>query len=106
MASLKSKDFAHALEKKGFKKSAHTKQRGRRGRGNHHIYYYFFYKGKQTKVKTRISHGNKEYDDKVISDIKKEMYLDKNELFDFVRCKLTESKYTAILLQRKVLKSN
>ncbi len=76
MTVFKAKDICSALKKKGFLEDPNS----------HHIYYRFYYNGKRTAVHTFISHGPIEYGDKLISEVKKQLHLSKNELQKFIEC--------------------
>ena len=92
MASLKTKDIVSALLRKGFhqKSSSHHK-------------YYWLYDGKiQTAVKTRISHGKREYGDNLLGQMSKQLGLDtKMQLVDLVNCPLSKEDYLDLLVRKR-----
>lgn len=90
MASYKTAELEKALCKKGFVRS-----------NKHHRMFRFYYKGKKTPVKTRLSHGAKEYNDNLLGQMKKQLKLpEKQQLIDFIECPLDEKKYGEILIDQ------
>ena len=84
-----------SLLKKGFKLSE-----------NDHTFFRFYYKGKVTSIRTKLSHGSgyKTYGDNLIGQIKKQLKLrNTKETADFLRCSLSEDEYIAILIKQKVI---
>lgn len=97
--ALKGKDFVSALLKKGFVKDPNAGRSGRKRRP--HVFYYFYYNGKQTSVKTHVSYSEKEYCDGVIKNFRHDMRISKKQLMDFVNCSLGEEEYAKILISNK-----
>lgn len=93
MASYKTSQFRQALEKKGFIIDQ-----------THHEMYWYFLDDKKTSLKTRISHSEKEYDDFLLSERKKQLHLSKSDFKLFVECPLTAEQYKKILLDSKIVK--
>lgn len=87
MTVIKAKTIASALLNKGFKSSE-----------SHHTQYRFYYGGRKTIVKTYLSHGLREYDDSLLSQMKRQLGLTKQQLMDLINCPLSEDEYIAILL--------
>lgn len=79
-----------ALLKKGFVKEDRD-----------HKYFVFLYEGKKTKVKTKTSHNDQDIGSSLISQMAKQLRLDKREFCDLINCPLTKEKYIAILKNKK-----
>jgi len=92
MSTYKTKDMGSALSKKGFK--IHQ---------SHHTFYVFYFNGKKTNIKTFISHGKKEYGDALISAMKKQLHLSREEFDDLISCPLKEEMLVRLYLERKVI---
>ena len=83
MATLKTLDAASNICKKGFTERTET----------HHKYYHFYYGGQKTLIKTFMSHGSKELDDYLQSQMAKQLKLRKQDFVRFVNCEITEKDY-------------
>jgi len=93
LSSRKSKSIEKSLLKKGFKVEL-----------RHHKYLFFHdEKGKKTLVRTRLSHGNKEYDDGLLSQMKKQLHLDKQQLLDLIDCPMTYKMYLELLKKASMI---
>lgn len=87
MAVYKTTKLEKALCRKGFVKNE-----------THHKILRFYYQGKKTPVKTRLSHGIKEYNDSLLGQLKKQLKLpDKQRLIDLIECPLDHKEYAEIL---------
>ncbi len=87
VAVFKPRDIEKALLAKGFKVEQ-----------THHEYFWFYYNGKRTHIKTRISHGKKEYGPNLISAIKKQLKLQsKQQIEDLLNCPMSEEDYIELL---------
>lgn len=89
MANRKTTELESALKKKGFRKS-----------NNHHEMYLFYYKNKKTSVRTRLSHGAKEYGDNLLAQMAKQVKLDRSQFDNLINCPLTEKGYAQHLISR------
>ena len=78
-----------ALKSKGFMEDNRT-----------HIAYFFVYKGRKTSVKTVISHGEYEYSDSLLSLMKKELKLSKEEFLGVIGCSLKEKDLIGIYIHK------
>ncbi|MCC6579612.1 MAG: type II toxin-antitoxin system HicA family toxin [Phycisphaeraceae bacterium] len=58
-----------------------------------HVYYYLYVDGKKTAVRTKISHGEKEIDDNLLSLMAKQIKLTKKLFGDLIDCPLTHEQY-------------
>ncbi len=64
MAVYSTREFEKALEDKGFQKDP-----------THHNMYWFYINGKKTSVRIRTSNGEKEFDDFLLAERRKQMGL-------------------------------
>jgi len=89
----KTKQIMKGLEKKGFKKvSTH-----------HHIFFYYTLQGVKTSIRTKISHGKREYDDILLKQISKQLKIEKGELDQLIDCPLGQKEYEEILKNKKII---
>lgn len=95
--SPRSRDLIESsLLKKGFKVEE----------ARDHRFYYFYYNGKKTICRTKISTGSsyKEYSDSLLKKIKKQLMLTKRrQLDDLIDCPMTKDDYVDILKDNKVI---
>ena len=89
MASYKSRKIENSLNKKGFEVKR-----------SHHKKYTLYIDGKRTSIYTFISHGTKEYGDTLLSKMKEQLYLSKEELEQFIDCPLEKEDYIKILAEK------
>lgn len=94
MACVKRADIQAALLKKGFKQ-----------RENDHAFFYFYYNEKQTKIRTKLSHGSGHSDigDNLLGLIAKQLKLTKKELLSYIECHIKEEQYAKILSEKGIL---
>jgi hypothetical protein len=85
----KTTELENALKKKGFHKS-----------NNHHEMYLFYYENKKTSVRTRLSHGAKEYSDNLLAQMAKQVKLDRSQFDDLIDCPLTAKGYVQHLIAK------
>ena len=93
MKPRKTAELVHTLENKGFKRD-----------NTHHIYYELYVEGKRTRVKTFISHGKKEYDKNLMSELKRQLHFptkDQAELF--FDCPMKFEEYVDLLKAQKII---
>lgn len=93
MAIYKTSQFTQALEKKGFIKD-----------NTHHEMYWYYSNGKKSSLKTRVSHSEKEYNESLLSERKKQLHLSKNDFIKFIECPLTAEQYQTYLIDNKIIK--
>jgi hypothetical protein len=65
-----------------------------------HTFYRLFVDGKNTGIHTKISHGEKEIHDGLISQMAKQTKLVKKEFLDLVDCPLSLEQYLKLLRER------
>lgn len=91
---MKTSKIAASLLKKGFVQKE-----------THHSYYFLFVNGKKTSIRTRLSHGSKEYSSGLLSTMKKQLGMETmNELEDFINCPMSGEAYVELLLKRNIIK--
>lgn len=79
MAKYKVKDIESSLSKKGFQLQS-----------SHHKLYIYHVNGKKTGIRTFISHGKKEYGDVLLSKMKNQLKLSKEQFEDLIECPLSK----------------
>ena len=57
--------------------------------------------GKKTSIRTRISHGAKEYDDQLLTLVSRQIGLSKTELYRLVDCPMDGEKLKTLLVERR-----
>ncbi|GMU22669.1 MAG: hypothetical protein AMXMBFR13_27540 [Phycisphaerae bacterium] len=83
------REVAANLERKGFIADD----------GNH-TFYRLFVDGKNTGIRTKISHGEKEIHDGLLSQMAKQTRLVRKEFLDLIDCPMTGSQYIELLRER------
>ncbi len=98
MKIRKSKDIIAVLVKKGFELNPQKE---------HHEFYYLIVDGKKHNIYTYISHGKKDYDKSLLSQVKKQLKFDTTENFEnFLDCPFTKENYFQMLTDSGIIKSN
>jgi hypothetical protein len=82
MSVLDVHDLRRALLQKGFAVDE-----------THHEMYWFYVDGRRSSVRTRISHGAKEYGAKLAGLVARQLFLSRRQLAEFVECSLTAELY-------------
>lgn len=77
------------LERKGF-----TTSQG------DHVFYRLFVNGKNTGIRTKISHGEREIGDGLLGQMAKQTCLVKKEFLELVDCPMTSERYLELLRER------
>ncbi|MEP7323399.1 MAG: hypothetical protein ABI761_15850 [Saprospiraceae bacterium] len=95
MASLDQRSTISNLAKKGFVLS--------QKKGKDHIWLEFWYNGKISQAITKFSHNYQDLDDHLISRISKQIFLNKIEFLDLVKCPLSQDGYVVILKNKGIL---
>ena len=83
------KEVAANLKRKGFTP----------GEGDH-TFYRLFVDGKNTGIRTKISHGEKEIHDGLLAQMAKQTKLVKKEFLELIDCPLTLDQYLELLRER------
>jgi len=92
VSSRKTADIRGALERKGFEAA-----------NRDHVFLFLFVDGRKTQVRTKISHGTKEYGDGLLSLMAKQLHLNMSELGELLDCPLSRESYVSLLMERGVL---
>ena len=92
MTPRKTRNIKATLAKKGFV----PEQRD-------HSYFFLHVDGRKSSVRTKISHGSKEYGDNLLSLIARQLYLSIKQLNDFLDCPLDYREYIKILKEKQKL---
>ena len=85
----KTKAIRAALMKKGFIAD-----------DTHHEMFWMVVDGKKTSIRTRISHGAKEYGDELLALVARQVGLSKQELYRLIDCPMDGQKLRALLVER------
>ena len=88
MGTYNTKEFENALQKKGFREDE-----------THHNMFWFYYDDKKSSIRTRTSHNEKEYDETLLGERKKQMRLTKKQFISFIDCSLSENAYRQYLIE-------
>lgn len=89
MSTRKTKDIKKSLLAKGFQQES-----------THHEMYWFYIGEKRTSVRTRISHGATEYDDKLMGLMARQLKLRRSEFDDLIKCPLSGEGYSKLLIEQ------
>jgi hypothetical protein len=68
-------------------------QKGFHSHGGDHIHYSLYVDGVKTIVRTKISHGEKEIDDNLLSLMARQVKLNKKQFADLIDCPLSHEQY-------------
>jgi hypothetical protein len=67
----------------------------------HHEMFWLVVGGRKTSIRTRISHGAKEYDDQLLTLMSRQIGLSKTELYRLVDCQMDGEKLMSLLVARE-----
>ena len=70
----------------------------------HHEMFWLVVGGKKTSIRTRISHGAKEYGDQLLTLVSRQIGLSKTELYRLVDCPMDGEKLKALLVERRKIR--
>lgn len=90
MTTCKTKDVSAKLRKKGFVRNDDAD----------HCQYFLYADGVKTKIRTKMSHGEREIGDALIQKMSKQLKLDKREFLDLVECRLDGETYLQMMRER------
>jgi predicted RNA binding protein YcfA (HicA-like mRNA interferase family) len=96
MAVLPAKKSYQHLKSKGFQEASN--------KSVDHKWLEFWYDGKLTRIKTKMSHGAKEIDDGLISLMARQTYLSSNQFIKMAECTISEKEYIELLKQKNIIK--
>lgn len=66
----------------------------------HHLIYWLMVGGKRTAIRTRLSHGIREYGPDLLAEVARALLLSKGELDRFIRCPMSHQEYLGVLHAR------
>ena len=92
MATRKAREIKEGLTKKGFI----TVQ-------GDHTFLFLSVEGRKSSIRTKISHGIKEYGDNLLSYVARELHISTKQLDDLLDCPLKYEDYLSILKTKKIL---
>lgn len=91
---IKTRKIDSALISKGFVKNEKKK----------HIFYFLYIDGKKTQIRTKLSHGSNEYNDSLLSAIRKQLkFNNKEELEEFIECTKSLEQYIKRLESKSII---
>jgi hypothetical protein len=93
LTSRPSKKIERACLKLGFKIDV----------SKHHRVLTFEKNGKETRVYTYLSHGNKDYGDRLLSEVAHQLYVSKKELLRLIDGDMTLEEYEHILKVKGII---
>lgn len=95
MAAIDAKKTYQNLLSKGFQAATN--------KSVDHKWLEYWYQGKLTRIRTKMSHGAKEIDDGLISLMARQTYLTSKQFRDFAECNITGPQYIDILKVRNII---
>ena len=99
MKAIPRSTIEKSLSEKGFVKEE----------GRDHRFWYFLYKGKKTKIRTKISTGTgyRDYEINLLKRMKSQLFLDSpRQLDDLLRCPMDGKQYAELMLEKRVVLPN
>jgi len=94
MATRKAREIKEGLIKKGF--IAYQRD---------HTYLFFSVEGRKSGVHTKISHGNKEYGDNILSLVARQLHITTKQLDDLLDCPMSYEDYLSMLQEKKIVRA-
>jgi hypothetical protein len=92
---FKTGEFQGALEKKGFRSER---------KSSHWVYYFYDEDNRKTHIFTKVSHGRSEdIGNPLMKFLKIQLFLDNNEMANFIECPMDYAQYLALLRRKGVL---
>ena len=79
-------------------------RKGFRLEQTHHRILQLFVGGAKTRVRTRISHGSKQYGDSLLSLMARELHVRKKELDTLIQCPMGGDAYADLLVARGIIR--
>lgn len=93
MSQFKTKEIEKALCSKGFEVNK-----------THHRMLRLYVNGRKSNIRTKLSHGLKEYNDSLLGELRKQLKLDnKEQLKDLIKCPMSKEKYIELLTGKNLL---
>lgn len=87
MTTRKSKEILNGLKSKGFQQS-----------NTDHKKLILFVNGQKTSIRTKVSHGKKEYGDQLLALVKRQLKLDSShQLLELIDCPMSTKEYVEYL---------
>lgn len=95
MAVLNHQTTLNNLKKKGFVEP--------KNKSTDHIRLEFWYNGKLTRAKTKLSHNKQDINDSLMGLMSKQICLTKKQFIEFSKCTLSQPQFEEILNQQGYL---
>lgn len=84
--NYKATDISSSLKKKGFEEKT-----------GDHFFYILYVNGKKTKIRTKISHGIREYGINLLKQVWKQLKLNRRGFQDLIECPMSYEDYVSHL---------
>lgn len=68
-----------------------------------HRYFYFYYNGELTDIRTKTSNCKQDINDYLISQMSKQVHLSKKDFVKLVTCTLSKEEYEKKLIEKNLL---
>ena len=94
MSPKKTVQIASALQSKGFRPS-----------NRHHTYYILYVNGRKTSVRTKVSHGIREYGKSLLGQMSKQLGVSRRQLDRLIECPMSEEEYVSLLIRNNRIKN-
>jgi len=88
---IKKRDVDRNLTKKGFVKDEH----------HDHIYYIYTdpKTNLETRIRTKMSHNDRDLRDPIITVMSKQLHLDRNDFIRFISCEISRDEYNSMMFE-------
>ena len=94
MGTIDTRTIRKALTAKGFRQEQ-----------SHHEMFFLYVQEKRTQVRTRISHGKREYGDNLLGQMARQVRLQRREFNDLIECPMSGETYLQLLRERGEVKT-
>ncbi len=74
----------------------------RQSEGDHHYFIYYTLNNRKTTIKTKTSHGMREMDDSLLSQMARQCKLNRGQFIELFKCPLTQEEYERILAEQQL----
>ena len=85
------RDVERGLERKGFV----------RVEGDHHFFIYRTLQGKKSTIRTKTSHGMRQIDDSILSQMARQCRLSRTQFDKLIECPLAQEEYETLVEQKE-----
>jgi hypothetical protein len=92
MGARKSREIKEGRTKKGFLPEERD-----------HTYLFLYVEGRKSSIRTKVSHGVKEYGDRLLSLVARQLHLTTGQLDDLLDCPMSYMDYLSMLEEKRIL---